>query len=145
VPAAASGQHEHWHGDSRIAPSPQHRQAVETRQPEVEDDGVVRLSLAEEVGAFSVHGAVNRVAGLAKRACQLMRQQRLVLHDQHTQQFLRRADTWVGPDIDMRQRARPCILVAGADARVRPCNKVSSNQPERLLNVLFTARSTARG
>ena len=52
-------------------------------QPEVEHDGVVALGLPEEVGALAVGGAVDRVAGLAERRRELLREPRFVFDDQH--------------------------------------------------------------
>jgi hypothetical protein len=49
--------------------------------PKVEDDRVVLLGLAEKVGALAVGGAVDRIAGVAKRRFELPRQQRLVFDD----------------------------------------------------------------
>jgi hypothetical protein len=78
VPAAAGGEDEHRHGNPRVAPA---AEPIDLRQPEVEDDRVVLLGLAEKVGALAVGGAVDRIAGVAKRRFELPRQQRLVFDD----------------------------------------------------------------
>ena len=57
-----------------VTPSPQHGQAVDIRQPEIEDNGVVLLGLAEEIGALTIARTVHGIAGVAKRAGQLLRE-----------------------------------------------------------------------
>ena len=57
------------------------------RQAEIEDDGVVALGLPEKVRALAVGRAVHRVAGLAERRRQLLRQPRFVFDDQDPHPF----------------------------------------------------------
>ena len=66
-----------------VAPPPQHREAVEQRQAEVEHGGVVGLGLPEELGADAVAGRVHGVAGVPQHLDELVLQRRLVFHHQH--------------------------------------------------------------
>ena len=89
VPAAASGQHQDGHGEPGAAPAAQHRQAVDARQSEIENDRVVAFGAREEVGPLAVGRAVDRIAGAGQRRGQLLRQRCLVFDDQNSHRLLR--------------------------------------------------------
>ena len=80
VPAPSRGQDEDRHRDPGFAPSAQQRQAIDHREPEIQEDGVVSFGLHEEVGAIPLRGAIDRVAGAGQRRLYLARQSRLVFH-----------------------------------------------------------------
>src|SRR5690606_37637821 len=67
-------------------PAPQHRQSVELRQAEVEDDRVVVLDVALVPGRFAVGDGVHHESGRLKRARKVGADVRLVLDDQATHQ-----------------------------------------------------------
>ena len=56
VPAAARGQHEHRHGQCRLAPARSSVRPSTLGQAEIEHDRVVALGLPEKVGALAVAG-----------------------------------------------------------------------------------------
>ena len=87
VPAAARGQDQDRHRQAGVAPAAEQREAVDLRQAQIEHHGVVALGVAEEVGALAVGRVVHRVAGLAERRRQLLRQPRLVFDDENPQAF----------------------------------------------------------
>ena len=74
-------------------PASRHRrssgQAVDLREPEIQNDRVIGLGLREEVGPLAVGGAVHGIAGLAERFGELLRQNRFVLDDQDSHTFPR--------------------------------------------------------
>ena len=71
APAVARGENEHRHGAAGAPPSLQHRDAVHLRQADVEDDGVVGLAVAEIMALLAVEGAIDDVAGVGQRGCEL--------------------------------------------------------------------------
>jgi hypothetical protein len=83
VPAAAGREHEHRHGQPRVAPAPEDREPVHLRQAEVEHDRVVALGLREEVPAGAVGRAVDGVPRLPEGHGQLRRNPRFVFDDEH--------------------------------------------------------------
>ena len=83
VPAASGGQHEYRHRQPGIPPSPQEREAVYSRQPEVEHHHVVAFSLRQEIRALAVGCAVHGVTGVAERGRELPRQRGFILDDEH--------------------------------------------------------------
>jgi hypothetical protein len=83
VPTAARGQHEHGRRQTAVAPLPQQREAVDLRQAEIEDDGVVPFGAAEHVGALAVGRAVHGISRVAQRASDPLRQPGLVLDDEN--------------------------------------------------------------
>ena len=82
VPAAARRQHQHRHGEPRVAPAPQDREAVDAGQAKVEHDRVVAFRLSEEIGALAVGRAIDRIPGVAERRRELTRQPRFVFDHQ---------------------------------------------------------------
>jgi hypothetical protein len=84
VPAASRGQHQDRHGDARVPPAPQHREAVHFRQSEIEHDRVVMLRLPQEIGALPVRGTIHGIPGLPERVRELPGQPCFILDDQHS-------------------------------------------------------------
>jgi hypothetical protein len=58
VPAAAGGQHEHRHRQAGFAPLLEDREAIDLRQPQVEDHRVVSLGSSQELATLAVGGAI---------------------------------------------------------------------------------------
>ena len=71
APAIARRQDQYRHGAAGAPPGFQHRDAVHFRQADVEDDGVVRLALAEIMAFLAVEGAVDDVTGVGQRGREL--------------------------------------------------------------------------
>ena len=69
-------------------PASQHREPIDARQAEVENDSVVAFGLTEEVGALAVGGAVHGIACLRQRARQLIGQRRFILDYQNPHTML---------------------------------------------------------
>ena len=84
VPAGARREHEHWHHQARRAPPAEQRQAVDSGQAEIEQDGVVLFGPGEEIGALAVGRDVDGVAGAGQGGAEVLRQPRLVLDDQQS-------------------------------------------------------------
>ncbi|GAB1390760.1 hypothetical protein MASR1M6_29420 [Rubrivivax sp.] len=63
-------------------PAPQHGEAIEQRQPEVEHDEVEVLDLAEVVRFAPVGRGLDRVPGVGDRLHQLRAQRGVVLNDE---------------------------------------------------------------
>jgi hypothetical protein len=85
APAIARGQDQHRHHASAAAPGFQHRDAVHLRQADIEDDGVVRLALAEVMAFLAVERPVDGIAGVRQRAGELAVQVRIVFNDKQPQ------------------------------------------------------------
>ena len=88
VPAAARRQHQHRHREAGVAPLPQHREAVDLRQAEVEDHRVVALGSSQELAALAVGGVIHGIARLAQRAAKLLSQLEFVFDDQDAHALL---------------------------------------------------------
>ena len=88
APAVARGEHQHRHGAPGAPPGFQHRNAVHLRQPDVEDDGIVGLGLAEVLALLAVKSAIDHVAGLGQRRRELAVEVGIVLDDEQAQQNL---------------------------------------------------------
>ena len=56
VPAAARREHEHRHRQARVAPAAKQRQAVDPREPEIEEHRVVGLGSHRKVRPLAVGG-----------------------------------------------------------------------------------------
>jgi hypothetical protein len=61
----------------------QHRHAVDLRQAEIQNDDVVRLGVAEEVGLLAVRGVIHGVSGVGQRRSELTGEVGVVLDEQH--------------------------------------------------------------
>jgi hypothetical protein len=83
VPAAARGEHQHRQVESGPAPSAQDRQAVNARQSEVEDDGVVGFGAGQKVRPHAVRRHVHGITGMLQRVGQPGGQPRFVLDDEN--------------------------------------------------------------
>jgi hypothetical protein len=83
VPAAPRGQHEHGCVDACLSPLPQQREPVDTRQAQIEHDGVVTFRVGKKICTLAVGRGVDRVTCLAESHLQLRSQRRFVFHDQH--------------------------------------------------------------
>src|SRR3977135_4567499 len=85
--APAVARREAWPrpGAARPPPGFEHRDAVHLGQPDVEDDGVVGLALAEEVALLAVEGAVDDIARVGERGRELPVEIGIVLDDEETQ------------------------------------------------------------
>ena len=72
------------------APGGEHGDAVDLRQAEIEDDGVVGLGLAEELPLLAVEGGVDRVARLFEGGHDLLIEGSVVLDNEkaHGSSFL---------------------------------------------------------
>ena len=68
----------------RFAPAPQHRQSVDSRQPEIEHHGVVALGLRRESRPARRPRRGRRHSRRRQAPRQLLGQQRLVFDDQHS-------------------------------------------------------------
>ena len=66
APAVARGQHQDRHRPPGLAPVAEDRNAVLLRQADVEDDGVIRLRIAEKPALFAIVGAIDNIARLFK-------------------------------------------------------------------------------
>ena len=84
VPAAAGSEHEHRRRQASRAPAAEQRQAVDSRQAEIEQDGVVLFGSREEIGALAIGRDVDGVAGAGHGGAEVLRQPRLVLDDQQS-------------------------------------------------------------
>ena len=82
VPLVAGGENENGRIAPVIAPAAQHGDAVDLRQAEIEDDGIVRLGVAEMVRFLAVGGVIDGIAGIGQRLCQLPCQIGIVLGNQ---------------------------------------------------------------
>ena len=91
APAIARGEHQDWHGAAGPPPGFQHRDAVHLRQPDVEDDRVVRFAFAEVMPLLAVESAVNDIPGLGQRSRQLAVEIRIVFDNKKPQGKLRSA------------------------------------------------------
>ena len=79
APAIARGQNEHRHRTPVAAPGFQHRDAIHLRQTDIENDGVIRLTVAEEVPFFTVERAIDHISGVGQRRRQLAIEIRIIL------------------------------------------------------------------
>ena len=66
VPGAARGKDQDRSGDAGLAPAAKQGQAVDLRQPEVEDGAVVIARVDQPVRLFAVEGAVGGIAGFGE-------------------------------------------------------------------------------
>ncbi len=82
APAVARREHEHRHYAPVTPPGFQHRDAIHLRQTDVEDDGVVRLAVAEEMSFLAVKRAVDDVTGVGQRGGELAIKIGVVLDDE---------------------------------------------------------------
>ena len=89
APTVARGEDEHWHGATGAAPGFQHRNAVHFRQPDVENNGVVGLALAEIMALLAVEGAIHDITGIGQRGRQLPIEIGIVLDNKKPQIKLR--------------------------------------------------------
>ncbi len=71
APGPPRGQDQDRGGHVLLAPAFQHRDAVDLRQAQVQDDGVIGFGVAQEVGFLAVGGVVDGVAGVAEGQLQL--------------------------------------------------------------------------
>src|SRR6516164_6559150 len=85
APAVARGQHENGHGSAGPPPCFQHRDAIHLWQPDVQDDGIVWLALAEIMPLFAVKRPIDDVAGIGKRSRELSVEVGIILDDEETQ------------------------------------------------------------
>jgi hypothetical protein len=60
-----NGLHEDRHGAPCAPPGFQHGDAIHLRQPDIQNDGVIRLDFAEVVSFLAVEGAIDDVASVA--------------------------------------------------------------------------------
>ncbi len=97
APAIAGGQDQHRHRASVAAPGLQHRDAVHLRQADVEHDGVVRFSVAEEVTFLAIEGAVNDIACVSQRGGQLTIEIGIIFNDKKAQDRLRNIRPAISP------------------------------------------------
>src|SRR3954465_14692172 len=81
APAVAGGQDQDGRLDAGAPPGGQNRDAVDLRQPEIEDDAVVGLRLAEELPLLAVEGCVDGVARVLERGHDLPVEVAIVLDD----------------------------------------------------------------
>ncbi len=65
----------------------QQRQAVDLRQPQVEQHGVVAFGPHRKVGPLAVGRHVHGIPGVAQRARQVLRERRFVVNDENAHQF----------------------------------------------------------
>ena len=83
-PAVAGRDHHHRHRDPVGPPAPQHRQAVEPGQAEVEDGGGKRLHIAQRPAGLAIAGDFRPEPGALQAALQAPRDRLLILDNQHT-------------------------------------------------------------
>src|SRR6516165_5680904 len=94
APAVARGEDQHRHGAAAAAPRLEYRDAVHLGQPDIEDDGVIRLAFAEIVALLAVEGAIDHIAGVGERRRQLPIEIRIVLdHEEAHGNFSYRSPT----------------------------------------------------
>ena len=82
VPVVARGQDQHRQSAPGAAPAPQHAQAVDQRQAQVQHGGVEALDLAQVLAVAAVGGVVHGVAGLGQGVAQLAGQRGFVFDQQ---------------------------------------------------------------
>jgi len=66
-PSITRRKDEHRHHPAGAPPAVEHGDAVELGQADVEDHGIIRFGIAEEVAFLAVKSAVNGIAGIFKR------------------------------------------------------------------------------
>ncbi len=81
APAIARRQHQDRHGLAARPPGGDDRGTVLLRQAEVQDHGVIRLGLAQELALLAVHGAVDRVSGALECGDDLAIEVAIILDD----------------------------------------------------------------
>src|ERR1700692_1376154 len=57
MPTSPRGQNEHRRENARLPPTAEQGESVNFRQSQVEHDGVISLSVREEIGMFPIGGA----------------------------------------------------------------------------------------
>ena len=78
----ARSQHQNRNVGAAPPHPPQHLESVEPRQTDVENHEVVRLRGEHVIGIHAVRRVVDRVVGLAQRACEAVSQHGVVFYDQ---------------------------------------------------------------
>src|SRR5687768_1799995 len=91
APAVAGGEDQHRHRASGPPPGFQYRDAVHLRQADVEDHGVIRLGIAEEMALLAVEGAVYHVTRIGQGGGELTIEVRIILDNKKAQRLLRSA------------------------------------------------------
>jgi len=84
APTVAGGEDQDRHRPPLLSPRLQQRQSVHLRQTEIEDDGVIRLGLAEIVAFFPVEGAIHGVARPLQGLAELTVEVPVVLDDEQS-------------------------------------------------------------
>jgi hypothetical protein len=83
APGAARSQDQHRRGDAVLAPTLQHRDAVDLGQAQIEHDGVVGLGIAQKLRLFTVRGVIDGITGVGQRQLELTRDIGIVLDDEY--------------------------------------------------------------
>ena len=73
---------QHRHGTPDAAPRLQHRNAIHLRQADIQNDGVVRLGLAEKVAFLAVEGPIHHIAGVRQRGGELAIEIRIIFDNE---------------------------------------------------------------
>ena len=55
TPAVACGQYQHWHTASSLTPFLENCNAINCRQPNIKDHGIIGFSFTKKVTFFTVH------------------------------------------------------------------------------------------
>src|SRR5262249_21132752 len=87
APAVARGQDEHRHFAPSLAPALEHGDAIHLGQPQIEDNGIVRLGIAEEMSFLAVPSNVHDIASVGQRLFQKALQV-LIIFDYENAHFL---------------------------------------------------------
>jgi hypothetical protein len=82
VPAGARRQNQHGHGEALIAPAAQRAETVETRQAQVEHDGIIVRGPRQKIRALSIFGRVHGVPCGLQRPGQLPRDPQFIFGNQ---------------------------------------------------------------
>ena len=84
APAIAGGKDEDRHLAPGAPPFLENADAIHDGKADVEDDGIVRLGVAEKVAFLAVLGRVDRIAGVGECGHQLPVQVRVILNHQQS-------------------------------------------------------------
>jgi hypothetical protein len=82
-PGVARREDQHRHIAPVPPPALQHGEAVDHRQTEIEDHGIVRLGVAEKVPFLAVIGDIDDIAGVAQPRRNLPRDLAVILDDEY--------------------------------------------------------------
>ena len=84
APAVAGGEDEHRHGLAGRTPFFNDGDAVELRQADIEDDGVIGLGIAEIMAFLAVECLIDNITGFFQRIGQLTIEIGIVLNNENT-------------------------------------------------------------